>query len=299
MTARSGLAQGALLAALSLPLLQALAADDDAAARSALDQRLKLSASLMADGTTAQRIVASGNPRALAHLDEGRVHHALAQELLAKGDLAGARRSADEALKHLGQARRLVPDAPGRQALSRTRYDQMLASLDRLIESWRQRLGAAPSSAGGDSDLLAATGLIETARSLGEAGRFEEAVHTLGSAESHVLSGMNRLLHARTLDYTARASTPAEEYQLELARHRGLADLVPLAIHDLKPRPEALVLIERYTEASSALRTQAQQRFSAGDTEQALAHLRNALLYVQRALTSAGLVMPQAATGSP
>jgi hypothetical protein len=101
-------------------------------------------------------------------------------------------------------------------------------------------------------------------------------------------------MHARTLDYTARASTAVEEYEIELARHRSLADLVPLAVNDLKPRAEALKLIERYTEASTTLRTQAQQRQAAGDTQQALAHLRNALLFVQRALSTAGLVTPPA-----
>lgn len=301
MNAGGGLARGLLLAALALPVLPCAAADDSAAARSAIDQRLRLTASLVADGSTAQRIIASGNPRAIAHLDEGRVHHALAQDLLAKGDLAGARRAADEALRNLSQARRLVPDTPAQLGLTRTRYEQMMASLERLVESWRQRLVAAKAAAspdGGDNDLVAATGLMQTARGLGAEGRFDDAVRMLGTAETHVLAGMNRLMHASTLDYTARASTPAEEYQLELARHRSLADLVPLAVSDLKPRPEALILVDRYTEASSALRTQAEERLRAGDTQQALAHLRNALLYVQRALTAAGLVVPQAAGGT-
>ncbi len=298
MNARSGLAHGALLAALAMPVAPA-AADDDVAARAAIGQRLRLTASLMADGSTAQRIVASGNQRAVAHLNEGRVHHALAQDLLAKGDLPAARQAADEALKNLSQARRLVPDAPGQQAIVRTRYDQMLASLDRLMDSWRQRLASTAAGNSGDSDLVAATAQLQAARALAAEARFAEAVQILTAAESHVLSGMNRLMHASTLDYTARATTPNEEYQQELARHRGLADLVPLAVNDLKPRPEAVVLIERYTEASSSLRNQAQQRFAAGDTQQALAHLRNALLYVQRALTAAGLVVPQAVGVTP
>lgn len=297
MNARSGLAHGALLAVLALPVAQA-AADDEAAARAALDQRLRLTASLMADGNTAQRIIASGNQRAVAHLNEGRVHHALAQDLLTKGDLAAARHAADEALKNLGLARRLVPDAPGQQAIVRSRYDQLLASLDRLIDAWRLRLASAAPANSADSDLVAATALMQAARALGAEARFTDAVQNLTAAETHVLSGMNRLLHASTLDYTARASTPAEEFQLELARHRSLADLVPLAVDDLKPRPEAVVLIERYTEASTALRSQAQQRFAAGDTRQALADVRNALLFVQRALTAAGLVVPQAVGGT-
>jgi tetratricopeptide (TPR) repeat protein len=290
-----------IAAALALGLalgFGAAAAEDDAAARQQVEQRLKLIASMMADGGSAQRITASGNPRASALLDEGRVHQALAVELLAKGDLANARRSADEALKQLGQARRLVPDAPARQNAARQRQEQMLASLERLIDAWGQRIG--PSEVV-DGDLFSALGLIATAKGFAGEGRFEEAVWTLGAAEGHVLTGMNRVMHARTLDYTARASTPAEEFQLEMARHRSLTELVPLAVNDLKPRGDALALIERYSEASGQLRQQAQAQFQAGDLPQALAHLRNALMYVQRALTSAGLVVPpstESATGS-
>ena len=295
---RMALALG-LAFVLGLGPAQPAAAADDAAARLALEQRLKLTASLMADGSTVQRILASGNLRAAGHLDEGKVHHALAQDLLAQGDLAGARRAADDALKHFGQARRLVPDAPGRQAAARLRHDQMLASLDRLVDAWQQRLGRSAPSEVDDGDLLAATGLMHTARGFGAEGRFEEAVHTLRAAEGHVLTGMNRVMHARTLDYTTRAATPAEEFQLELQRHRSLADLVPLAVSDLRPRPEAVALIDRYAEASTSLRGQAQARFAAGDTGQALADLRNALLFVQRALTTAGLVVPPPAGGTP
>lgn len=293
VNAGRSLLRGALVATLAWP---AAVAADDAAARTALEQRLRLAATLMADSATAQRIVASGNERATAHLDQARVHHALARELLERGDLPAARRAADEVLRHVGLARRLVPDAPARQAAARQRYDKLSATLQRLLEAWRQRLGRADAE---DGDLVAAIGLMETAGELARAQRFEEAGHTLAAAESHVLTGMNRLLNARTLDYTQRAATPAEEYQIELERHRGLIELVPLAVRDLEPRPEALALVERYTEASAAMRNQSQARARSGDMAQALADLRNAVLFVQRALTSAGLVMPQATGGAP
>lgn len=276
-------------AAAAMLALAAHAADDEAA-RAQLEQKLRLTATLMADGSAAQRIIASGDARANAHLDEGRVHYALARDLLAKGDLPNARREADEALRHLGLARRMVPDAPARQAALQQRHQQMLAHLERLIDGWRTRTG--PSDAE-DGDLLAAISLIETARAFAQQARYEESVHTLALAEGHVLTGMNRALHARTLDYTHHPRTPAEEVEQELARLNGLVELVPLALADLRPRPEAVALIERYAQAGSALRVQAQQQMQAGHTQQALASVRSALMYVQRALSSAGLAMPQ------
>ena len=136
-------------------------------------------------------------------------------------------------------------------------------------------------------------------RQQAQEGRYEEANQSLAQAERHVLAGMNRTLNATTLDYTVRASTPVEEFQIELARHRGLADLIPLAVRDLQPRADALALIERYGESRSALYGQALQQFQSGDVVQALAHLRNATLFVQRALLAAGLVAPQPTGTTP
>lgn len=267
---------------------------DEAAQRAQVEQRLKLVASLLSDSRRAQRIIASGSSEAVAHLDEGRVHHSVAGDLLAKGDLAGARKAADEALRHLGMASRHVPDAPSRRELARTRHEQLLASVERLLESLRARAGNAEAA-----DVTAALGLVAVGRGQAQDGRYEEANHSLAQAERHVLAGMNRTLNATTLDYTVRASTPVEEFQVELARHRGLAELVPLAVRDLQPRGDALALIERYGESRNTLYGQALQQFQSGDVVQALAHLRNATLFVQRALLAAGLVAPQPTGSTP
>ncbi len=281
------------LAAALLAGSGAALAQDEAVQRAQAEQRVKLVGTLLADSRRAQRITASGSSEAVAHLDEGRVHHALALELMAKGDFTGARKAADDALKHLGQASRHVPDAPARREAARARHEQLLPSVERLLESLRARAGASESS-----DITAAIGLVSAARQQALDGRYEEANQTLAQAERHVLDDMNRTLGATTLDYTVRAATPVEEFQVELARHRSLAELIPLAVRDLQPRADALALIERYGESRSTLYGQALQQFQSGDVVQALAHLRNATLFVQRALLAAGLVAPQP-TGNP
>lgn len=281
------------LAAALLAGSGAALAQDEAVQRAQAEQRVKLVGTLLSDSRRAQRITASGSSEAVAHLDEGRVHHALALELMAKGDFSGARKAADDALKHLGQASRHVPDAPARREAARARHEQLLPSVERLLESLRTRAGTTESS-----DITAAIGLVSAARQQAQEGRYEEANQTLAQAERHVLDGMNRTLGATTLDYTMRAATPMEEFQVELARHRGLAELIPLAVRDLQPKGDALALIERYGESRSTLYGQAMQQFQSGDVVQALAHLRNATLFVQRALLAAGLVAPQP-TGNP
>jgi Arc/MetJ family transcription regulator len=286
----------ALAWGLVVAVASAAAADEG---RLQLEQRIRLSARLIADSPTAQRITASGNVQAVGHFDESRLHQSLAEEALQRGDLATARRAVDDALRHVGQARRLVPDLPGRQAAARLRQAQMHANLERLIQSWREHALLTGPGDVVDGDLAAALGLMGTARYFAEAGRYEESVFTLGTAEQHVLSGMKRALQSRELDYTARARNPSEEFQIELQRHAGLADLVPLAVNELKPRGEAAALIERYGDASRTLRAQAQQQFQGGDLPAALAHIRNATLYLQRALQAAGVAMPNPTGSTP
>ena len=266
------------------------AADDDAQ-RAQLEQKIKLTARLLGDSPTALRISASGNPQALTQLDEGRLHHSIAADLLAKGDYPGARKAVDDALHHISAASRLVPDARARQAAAKLRHEQLLASVDRLVEAWRARASGTPAGQG--VDLMTASSLVADARQLAQESRYEEANQKLALAERRVLDGVNAMLQTTTLDYTARPATPAEEFQVELARQRGFADLVPLALRDLKPRADAVALIERYNDTSNNLRIQAVSEFQAGELTQALASIRNATQYLQRALLAAGLVAPQ------
>lgn len=269
-------------------------ADSD---RAQVVQKMSLAARLLSDPPATERIMGSGSRPAVGHLDEGRVHHALAADLLARGEVDAAHRAVDEALRHLGMARRMVPDATARRAAARTRHAQLMDSTERLIEAWRERVG---SQAQGDgSDLTAALGLIAVARRLARDGNYDESNQALARAERHVLSGMNQMLHAATLDYTLRSNSPAEMFDHEMARRRDFAELLPLAVRDLRPPPEAVSLIDRYTETSNTFQTLALQQRHAGNIAQALAHIRNATLYLQRALLAAGLVSPQANESQP
>ena len=263
--------------------------------RTQVEQRVRLTARLIADSPTAQRILTSGDRDAIGHFDEGRLHQSVAEDRLAQGDLAGARRAVEVALRHIGMARRMVPDARARQAAARQRYEQLYPSVSRLLDAWRQRAGSAGAA---DPDLMIADNQTAKAREAQQAGHYEDANQLLAAAEQHVLTGMSRLLADRTLDYTVRPANPAEEFQQELARHGSLSDLVPLALAELKPGPDAVALIARYRATSQNLLAQAVQQFESANTEQALAHLREAILHLQRALGAAGVLSP-APTGGP
>lgn len=276
--------------ALSWPALPARG--DDAGPRQQIEQKLRLAEQLTSDSPTAQRIAASGHAQAIAHLDEGRVHHALARDLLARGDIAGALRAVDNALRHIGQARRLVPDAAARLAAARARYEQLSASTDRLLQAYRER--ARRQTGGGEAftESTATQTLLEQARRDAQQGRFEAALQALLRAQQQLLEGMGRLVTDATLDYTARFASPAEKFEHDLARYAGLEALLPLALAELRPTPDAQVLVERYASTGRTLHAQALRHALAGEHGQATATLESATLYLQRALLAAGLVTP-------
>ncbi|MDH4060755.1 MAG: hypothetical protein OEU94_08075 [Aquincola sp.] len=283
-------------AALVLGLCGAHAGADDAMARQQAEQRVRLAERLITDASTTHRILASGNPVAISHLDEGRVHLSAAGEALLAGDYVRARRIADEALQHLGQARRLAPDQPSKQHALRARHEQQVAALERLLEAWRERAVAAGRI---DDGWLDATGQLAHARRLGEEQRYDDSLRLLATIEQRVLAGMQRAIGARELDYTERAATPAEAWRLERARHAMLADLVPLALHEMTPREDTRALVERYQHSSQALAAQAQSRHEAGETEPALDLLRVASMYLQRALAAAGVSLTNDSGSNP
>jgi hypothetical protein len=279
------------VAALSLSLLacvQTLAIDDP---RGQVEQRLRLAARMIADPAMTQRLSTSGNAAAVEHLGQARLQQALAEEALQRNDLASARRAVDEALRYASTARRLVPDGTSHLAAARQRQQQRLATLERLLDSLYG--GVAPPEVR-DGDVDAALGLMDTARHFAAGGRHDEAAFTLGLAEQHMRTALQRANTAREVDYTQRASTPAQEFKLELQRHDGLVELVPVALRELRPSGAALALVERYGETSRGLREQARQKADGGDLTAALEHIRQASIYVQRALQAAGVSTPRA-----
>jgi hypothetical protein len=257
--------------------------------RQAVEQRLRLAERLIADSATAQRIATSGDTQAVAQFDEGRLHLARAQDALRDGDLEAAQRAVDDALRQVGRARRMVPDPGARQAAAKQRFDQSLHQLDRLVEAWRLRSvaeGATPPL------LIDAIGRVDQARALGQQGRLADAQQALSAAEAVVLAGMTQHFASREIDYTVRASNPVELFDIEMARCQALAELVPLAIAELKPRGDPLAQVERHAETARQLRQQAQLVQREGDTAGALSLLRSATGFVERALGAAGVTTP-------
>lgn len=270
-----------------MALTSCIAQADTAQARRLAEERLRYVAALLEDEKAAARI--SANEAARLEQASARQHVERGRRLLEQGAPESALREADEALQALIKARRLAPDAASEGAAERLRYEQQLAGVESLLGSLRDRKDRPPESA---SDIERASRRVAEARLLADSGRFAQAELVLAEAVAFLASGFDRVMAGRTLDYTPRYASTEEQYRDELARHRSLRELVPVALRALQPDADARRRVDEYLLASGRLSAAAERAAGNRNHEAALEALREATGYLQRALTATGVAYP-------
>lgn len=268
---------------------------EDAARRNVIEQKTALVQRVLADSPVVQRVRASGNDEALHVLANAMANYLQAVAHAREGRLAASEAAINDAMALIGRARQLVPDAAARLAEQRSRHTQLLQSTLGMLASARRHLER--SNAPGDeavraqADLSRATDLVASARELAAGERFEEANRTLATAEQALLSALSRALGSATLDYTPRFESAAEEYRYELERFGSFRLLVPRAMQELKPAPDAARQADRHVARGLALQEEAERQAARGEAGGALKTIREATEWLKRALTATGLVV--------
>ncbi len=247
---------------------------------------------LLTDSPVAHRIGLSNSAEAKALLGHALDQYGTASAALKAGELARANDALNDALWTVGKARQLVPDEADRRVEQKVRYSRVLESSEALRTSYVRHLARA-GNAVAERDLTQIDSLMSEGRNLANIEKLAEAIRSLERAEQLLMAGINRTLGVTTLDYAEKFDSPAEEFAFELDRNRSFAELVPLAVADLRPGEDAKRLIERYVEQHQRLREQAQATSKSKDFATAISTLRTATGYLQRALLAAGLVIPQ------
>lgn len=263
--------------------------------RQLVEQKLAFVKRVLSDSPAAKRIGASNNAEAKKYLASAQSNFNNAVISIKNDDLAGADKQLSEATSLIGRARQLVPDPHTRSVEQRMRYAQVLDSVEALRISYLRHLQRAkqPQAATADDALLVkAAQLVDRAKGLAQAEQIVQANKSLVEAERSLMLGLGRVLGSRTIEYTQRFDTPAEEYDFELERNRSYADLVPIALDAFKPGSEALRATRQFEDADRRLREQAQRHAAAKDHQAALTALRRGTAQLQSALAAAGLRVP-------
>jgi len=271
------------------------AADSPGQLRQLASQKQALLNQLLGDSLAVARINASGNAQAQQFMAGARERYMKGLGELDSGHLVAANELFSEAIWMLGFARRLAPDANDRAQEERARNSQLLASIDSLRRSYRNHLHHLARSENEDPGWRTVTDLIETAKAHARAERLLEANHLLLQAEYGLLEAFGAVLRSKTIDYTPHFSDVQGEFHFEFERNRSYGELVPIAIAELKPLPEAVKLIARYVGSNRTLRDESQSLAASRNFTAALRRIREGTAELQRALLAAGLAVPQEA----
>lgn len=275
--------------------LTAAVAQESGADRATVTQKAVLVERLLHDSPVAQRVRsgASDEARALFAAAEALFTHG--QTLLARGETAAADRLLTEALWQIGKARELAPPSPAAALEERVRYAQLAQTLESLAGAYAAHVARLSPvlAAQGDEDLQRVTQAINRARDLAASERYGDAVALLERTQRDLLISHQRLLGVEPIVYDRRFAGVEEEARFELERNRDYERLVPLAVREFKPGPEALARVEEEVKRSRALTARATKQLQAGRPAVALRLLQESTEALQRALAAAGLVVPQ------
>jgi hypothetical protein len=239
----------------------------------------------------AARIANSQNEEARRHFSHARDLTQNARKLAAEGQLRAADSLLNEAIFEVSKAQQLVPDPGTQQAAERARYSQLEDSVAALR---RTALIALPAAKSADSEqaLRAADALVDQAVALAKADKYIEANRQLDRALMLLLKDASARLAGHTIVYDHKFANRREEFEFELARHKDFERLVPLAVLELRPSPEARALMDRHVSQARELRERGEAQF-ARDPIAAIKDVTEGTDALRRALQAAGLTVPQ------
>jgi len=259
-----------------------------------VEQKAAMLNRVLNQSPVAARIANSQNEEARRHFASARELTLHARELAAEGQLRAADGLLNEAIYEVSKAQQLVPDPGTQQAGERARFSQLEDSVAALRRTAQIALpNALPGrKAETDQNLRAADAHVEQAVTLARADKYIEANRQLDRALMLLLKDASQRLAGHTIVYDHRFATRREEFDFELNRHRDFERLVPLALLEFRPSPEARALMDRHVAHARELRERGEAQLP-HDPIAAIRDIVEGTESLRRALQAAGLAVPQ------
>ncbi len=256
-----------------------------------VEQKLMF-ADMMISGKGAKRVLASDNGEAKRLLASAKKDLAASRERLLAGALPEALALADQVVKGVGAASKMVPSEDAVTQLSQ-RHDELLHEIEDFEASYDSnyvrmaKAGSLPKDIGYDKTRVAS--LKGEAQSLASKGNYAKANAKLEQAQAIVTQGLHKMLDSKTLVYELKFDTPADEYEYELKRFGGYEELIPVAVEMKKPAAGALKLMDSFLDKARKRRDEAKEKAAEGDYGAAVGMLQQATKTVRRALRMVGV----------
>lgn len=249
-------------------------------------------AEMMMSAKAAKRVMASSNKEAKSILSSAKKKVSDAKGLLASGDRQKALAYADESLRLVSEASRLVPSEEVIN-VQRTRYNELLDAIKNFKQShketYERTVSQRGAAAGVDYDRERVDILLNEAKGFADKGEYKIAAQYLENAELMITTAIHGMLNAQTIVYDLNFKTAEEEYNYEAKRFKSYEELVPVAIEQKKPAPGAVKLMDSFVEKGRFQQQEAIKKAKSGDFPVAITMMQSATEQIRRALRIAGV----------
>ena len=215
-----------------------------------------------------------------------------AKSQLKAGDNAKAYKNAENAIALLKKSTKLVPNE-SQIAHMKERNKELLVSVKDFEASHKENYERVAKKQGKDAavdyDKAKVKSLKSSAAELANKGDYGQANKNLQEAQHLITTAIHKMLDKQTIVYDLNFESAEEEYEYELKRFEGYAELIPIAVEQKKPAAGAKKLMESFVEKGKNLRDRAINKAKEGDFPTAIAMLQDATKDVRRGLRMIGV----------
>lgn len=252
-------------------------------------QKLNFADMMIGASAAAKRVTASDNAEAKQLATQAKQELANARAAMNAGKSNGAMAAVDEALRLMHSATTLVPDEAAAPE-DKARYTSLLEQIRGFEASYQRNLANAmkpKSGAGLDKNKF--SHMMSDAESLAGKGQYGEAVKRLESANELLTAALTAMLDSQTVVYEKNFTLPKDEYEYELSRYKGYAELIPVALEQRQPMPQTVAMMNELTKRAEEIHDEALGLAKKSDYKMAIMALQAATERVQKALRLAGV----------
>lgn len=272
---------------------QELTASDKPQVTVAMVNQKLMFADMLVNSANSSRVKASAHEEAKQMQDKAEKLLGDAKNRLKAGDNQQAYSFAEEALKLLKSAARLVPSEEEMAAL-RENHKELLTSVEHFEqshkESFDRMLKANGNASAVDYDKEHVAALKEEARVMADKNDYSNANKKLQTAQRLITTAIQKMLNSQTIVYDLNFETAEEEYEYELKRFGGYEELVPIAVEQKQPNEGTQKLMESFVKKGQNKRDIAMETAKGGDFPRAIAMLQDATKEIRRALRMVGVM---------
>ncbi|MBF0438886.1 MAG: hypothetical protein HQL93_07160 [Magnetococcales bacterium] len=258
----------------------------------ALQRKAALVDNLLKDSDTSRRVHAKGDAASRSLLDQAAQAREEARRALAAGDEKKGSAFLDKALQLVTTASRNNVDPASRQWLHRSRYEDLLVSVDNFKDAYARHLRRLRAGEKGPMDLAQVESLKAQALALGKEKKYEEANKSLSRAQEMVTTGLKSLLGSTALVYELKFDTPKDEYEYEVRRGESYEAMIRMFLAEgVNPKADEGQL-RPLMDKSQETSMRADQQASAGQFEVAIKTREEANKLLTQVLRMLGVMIP-------